>query len=431
MSDDIWRRRDDTTEGGGTDYGTDFGSDFGTIQFADDPTSEPAIVFADTDSTGLPHWTEPPTGEIPRAGNVEDEDDTDVWASFQQPSQPTRRPERLVIGGDSTGDRGRPRDVTGDTGRDPSRDVPRDTTGGTSRPVARGPQVRRGTTRGPRGAAGRDMPTAVTTGLILLAVFIGAVMWRPAAVMLIVVAVLGLASVEFFSKVTEKGYRPATFAGLISCVAAPLAAYWMGDAALPLVVAFGFLATSVGFLGAAGVQSGPMPNVAITNMAVTWIGLLGSFAALILRQSVSGSPGNNIGTDTVFILVAAVVANDVGALFVGSAAGRTPLREWVSPNKSVEGLLGGAVATIIACALVGSQNGTWNDMGEWLALAVVVSIMAPLGDLVESMFKRNLDVKDFGTLVAGHGGVLDRFDGFLFALPAAYYLLQVLQPWTS
>ena len=93
MSDDIWRRRDDTTEGGGSDYGTDFGSDFGTIQFADDPTSEPAIVFADTDSTGLPHWTEPPTGEIPRTAPVDDEDDTDVWASFQQPSEPTRRPE--------------------------------------------------------------------------------------------------------------------------------------------------------------------------------------------------------------------------------------------------------------------------------------------------------------------------------------------------
>ena len=431
MSDDIWRRRDDTTEGGGSDYGTDFGSDFGTIQFADDPTSEPAIVFADTDSTGLPHWTEPPTGEIPRTAPVDDEDDTDVWASFQQPSEPTRRPERLVIGGDSTGERGRPRDVTGDSVREPGRDAVRDITGGTSRPVARGPQVRRGTTRGPRAATGRDMPTAVTTGLILLAVFIGAVMWRPAAVMLIVIAVLGLAAVEFFSKVTEKGYRPATFAGLIACVAAPLAAYWIGDAALPLVVAFGFLATSIGFLGASGVQSGPMPNVAITNMAVTWIGLLGSFAALILRQSVSGGIPVHVGTDTIFILVAAVVANDVGALFVGSAAGRTPLREWVSPNKSVEGLLGGAVATIIACALVGSQNGTWNDMGEWLVLAIVVAVMAPLGDLVESMFKRNLDVKDFGTVIAGHGGVLDRFDGFLFVLPAAYYLLQVLQPWTS
>ena len=70
-------------------------------------------------------------------------------------------------------------------------------------------------------------------------------------------------------------------------------------------------------------------------------------------------------------------------------------------------------------------------MGELLLLALIVSMMAPLGDLVESMFKRNLDVKDFGSVIAGHGGVLDRFDGFLFVLPSAYYLLLVLQPWTS
>jgi phosphatidate cytidylyltransferase len=110
--------------------------------------------------------------------------------------------------------------------------------------------------------------------------------------------------------------------------------------------------------------------------------------------------------------------------------GKTPLREWVSPNKSVEGAIGGAIASLIAIVVFGSQNGTWNSMGEWIALAVVVAIMAPLGDLVESMFKRNLDVKDFGSVIAGHGGVLDRFDGFLFVLPAAYYLMLVLQPWS-
>ncbi|MSZ31908.1 MAG: hypothetical protein F2630_06805, partial [Actinobacteria bacterium] len=356
-----------------------------------------------------------------------------VWGTFQAPSEPTRRPERLTIGTDPTDERRRQtrdvtRDVTGDFSREYPRDPSRDITGGVPR-GGRPQPVRRAGPRGPRpGIGGRDMPAAVTTGLILVAAFLGAIMWRPAAVMLIVLAVVGLAAVEFFSKVTEKGYRPATFAGLITCIAAPLAAYWMGDGALPLVFAFGFLATSIGFLGATSIQSGPMPNVAITTMAMTWIGLMGAFAALILRYSVNGA-GAHVGTDTLFMVVVAVIANDIGGLFVGSSVGRTPLREWVSPNKTIEGAVGGALASIVALIIFGSQNGTWDSMGEWIALGLVVAAMAPLGDLVESMFKRNLDVKDFGSIVAGHGGVLDRFDGFLFVLPAAYYLMLVLQPW--
>ncbi len=421
MSDDIWRQRDETPEDN-SGYGTDFGSDFGTVQFADDPTAEPALTFQGGDTGNLPHWTEPATGEIP----VVDDDDTDVWGSFQssEPSQPSRRPERLSIGTDPTDERRRaPRDITGGFDRDVSRDI----TGGVPRSTRPAP-VRRSGPRGPQAAIGRDMPTAVTTALILLGVFFGAIMWRPAAVMIIVLAVVALAAVEFFSKVTEKGYRPATFAGLLTCIAAPLAAYWIGDAALPLVFAFGFLATSIGFLGATSVQSGPMPNVAITTMAMSWIGLLGAFAALILRYSVNGGTAH-AGTDTLFMVAIAVIANDVGALFVGASVGKTPLREWVSPNKTIEGAIGGGLASIVALIIVGSQNGTWDKMSEWIVLGLVVAVMAPLGDLVESMFKRNLDVKDFGSIIAGHGGVLDRFDGFLFVLPAAYYLMLVMQPW--
>jgi phosphatidate cytidylyltransferase len=220
-------------------------------------------------------------------------------------------------------------------------------------------------------------------------------------------------------------------AGIAACVAAPLAAYWIGDAALPLVITFAFLATSVGFLGASSVQSGPMPNVAITSMAVVWIGLLGSYAALILRFSTSSGLPENIGTDTLFLVVAGVIANDVGALLVGSSAGRRPLREWVSPGKTVEGFVGGAIASIVVVMVIGTQSDTWNSFGEWLLLGVIISVMGPLGDLVESMFKRNLDIKDFGTVVPGHGGVLDRFDSYLFVLPAAYYALLVFEPWVS
>ena len=97
----------------------------------------------------------------------------------------------------------------------------------------------------------------------------------------------------------------------------------------------------------------------------------------------------------------------------------------------MEGLIGGTIGTFVVTFLISTQSGTWNRASEWLLMAVVVSVLAPLGDLVESMFKRNLDVKDFGTIIRGHGGVLDRFDGFLFVLPGAYYLTLVIQPWVS
>ena len=74
------------------------------------------------------------------------------------------------------------------------------------------------------------------------------------------------------------------------------------------------------------------------------------------------------------------------------------------------------------------KSDTWNSTGDLLLLGLVVSLVAPIGDLTESMFKRNLDVKDFGSIIKGHGGVLDRFDAFLFTLPAAYYLLRYLEP---
>jgi len=158
-----------------------------------------------------------------------------------------------------------------------------------------------------------------------------------------------------------------------------------------------------------------------------------------LIRRFSTAPGSSLptagnrGTDTLFLLALGVVANDVGALFVGSAAGRTPLRAWISPNKTVEGFIGGALMTIIALVVVGigKWSDTWVSQTHLFLLAIVIAIMAPAGDLVESMFKRNLDTKDFGSIVKGHGGVLDRFDGFLFTLPAVYYLTLVLEPWTK
>lgn len=342
-------------------------------------------------------------------------------------TEPSRSSGRIQIGTDPTGDV-----VVGAASGERSRSGPR-AAATRGRGGARGP-VRPSTARAGSSVAertGRNLPTAVAAALVLAAVFLGALLWRPAAVVVFVAAVMALAAVEYFGRVTEKGYRPATIAGLIACVVAPLAAYWVGEGAVLLVIVFGFAAAATGFVGATGVQSNPLPNTAVTMLGIVWIGVLGSFAALLAGVSAVGGAVSDVGTDTLFIVVVGVVANDVGALFVGSGIGRTPLRSWISPHKSVEGLIGGTVFTLLAVVLVGIQSDTWNDLGEWILLALVISVLAPLGDLVESMFKRNLDVKDFGTLVPGHGGVLDRFDAMLFVLPGAYYLLRVLEPWAS
>ena len=145
-----------------------------------------------------------------------------------------------------------------------------------------------------------------------------------------------VAAFEYFGKVTEKGYRPAVAPGLAACVAAPLAAYWVGGTALPLVIAFAFIA-GASASSAPRASSRPLPNMAVTTLGVVWIGLLGSFAALILALVQRAVGANNIGTDTLFLIVLGVVANDIGALLVGSAIGKTPLRAWISPAKTVEG----------------------------------------------------------------------------------------------
>lgn len=466
MTDDSWRKRRDEE------------TDFGPPLFGDDAATDSGsggISFGDSDTGPLPHWTEPPTGEIPRvltpnpAG--EPTDDLDVWSSFsgQSPSSrdgfgaessdgldditglspvfeqpdddlfedpavvtrdesvPVRREQgRITIGTDPTdGAASRPTS----SGRRPR---PGDATS-RGRPGARPATAGRATSsKSTKGVSGRDMPTAIAVGLAIAAVFIGALKYKPWAVAVIVVVVLGLETVEYFDRVREKGYQPAFVPGIVACVAAPAAVYHYGTGALPLVMMLAFVACAVSFIGAPNLESNPMPNMAITSLGITWIGMLGSFGAGIVALSNFGG-GNPIGTDTLCLLAIGVVANDIGALFVGSAVGKTPLRHWISPNKSVEGFLGGTVLTLGAMFLVGvaDKSSTWNSTGDLLLLGLVISLMAPIGDLTESMFKRNLDVKDFGSIVKGHGGILDRFDGFLFVMPAVYYLTITLQPWVS
>jgi phosphatidate cytidylyltransferase len=126
--------------------------------------------------------------------------------------------------------------------------------------------------------------------------------------------------------------------------------------------------------------------------------------------------------------VIATIAYDVGAYAVGGRSGRTPLAPNISPNKTWEGLVGATVITFAVTLIVQVifKMHPWT-FGRAFWLAAVVCVAAPLGDLAESMIKRDLGVKDMGRVLPGHGGVLDRIDGLLFVAPAAYYLLRLLK----
>ena len=163
----------------------------------------------------------------------------------------------------------------------------------------------------------------------------------------------------------------------------------------------------------------PFLNVAFIVLAMVYVGAPFALLGFVAFD------GEFFYANTVFGLLIMTWANDTGAYLVGSRIGKHKLFPRISPNKTWEGSIGGvAVVFLIALAL-----GFFFDelrLIDWLVLAAIVSIFGSVGDLIESMLKRSIGVKDSGNLLPGHGGLLDRFDAFIFLLPfATAYLLYV------
>jgi phosphatidate cytidylyltransferase len=152
-----------------------------------------------------------------------------------------------------------------------------------------------------------------------------------------------------------------------------------------------------------------------TLLGIFWIAGMGSTAAAILRL--------NDGKWLLLAGILATVAYDVAGLFVGRAMGHRPLSA-ASPNKTIEGLAGGMGAAFLATVIVVGifKAGPEHGAGAGILLGIGAAVAAPLGDLCQSLVKRDLGVKDMGSILPGHGGMLDRIDGMLFVLPAVYWL---------
>ena len=396
----------------------------------------------------LPHWTEPPTGEVPRIlPDVEPaaqaEDDLDSWASISG-STPRFRTE---AGDWAEGDFASPESLKDDdTAVGALADEPvvdddadfdeqvaerRRGRGRTRRQVAPPsppeprPLPRRGGLENgedlPAPVAGEDVPvditTRVITGVGIAVVALVMLALGRGAATLLVMAIVGVAAFELYVAFQRAGYQPATILGLLGCVSVVWIAYKEGLQAFPLVGALVIVFTLLWYM-AEVVKARPIINTAMTVFGFAYIGVLGGFAGLLLS-----APN---GTGLIIGLAICAVGYDVVGYLVGSQFGRSRMSPRLSPNKTWEGLFGGMAAAVILGGIVskGLSLAPWDGkLSHGLALGAVVAIMAPIGDLCESMIKRDLGVKDLGTLLPGHGGILDRFDAILFCLPAVYYLV--------
>lgn len=154
----------------------------------------------------------------------------------------------------------------------------------------------------------------------------------------------------------------------------------------------------------------PFVNIAILILGAIYIGT--PFALLCYIAFY----GDYFYANTVFGLLLLTWSNDTGAYLVGSKWGKTKMLPDISPKKSWEGYIGGVIVTLLIALVISYffREFTWVD---WLVIGALVSIFGPLGDLIESMLKRSIHVKDSGSLLPGHGGFLDRFDAFIFMMP--------------
>jgi phosphatidate cytidylyltransferase len=372
-------------------------------------------------------WAEPPRPEAEAGGPDADEveEGEGLTSVGRHPSEdvPTDRGPAPVPDDDTDAERRFFGDRSSAPVPDDDLDITRDPAIRPSSRVVRGrPRATAGGAQSARAGRGaspdRDLPRAIAIGVGVAAVALVALAIGPALGVALVTVIVVMAAGELFATMRIAGHHPATLVGLVASASLVTAAYWRGETALPLVLV---LTVVVGFLWYAVTPRpvSPSLNTALTVLGVAYVGLFGAYAALLLAGP--DGVGAFIG------VVIAVVANDVGALAVGSKLGRHPLAPAISPRKTWEGLAGGAVASVVVSVVLLGMIGLapW-DAGSALALGLVVAVIAPIGDLCESMIKRDLGVKDMGSVLPGHGGLLDRFDAMLFALPAAYYLCRVL-----
>jgi phosphatidate cytidylyltransferase len=453
-------------------------------EFDQTATEQP---YSDEDSFVLPHWTEPPTGQVPKVVIGEDAPEPEPLATHSNQPRWRDEGEREVATDfdDLVDDAPRLGALSGDSGASVADEFFSDTrtadtqTGDTRTGGADGVEgsdamedfspegdfseldsPRSGAGRRRQAAAGsasgdasadpsdsdqavsvaagsdRNLGTAIGVGVGL--VILGLVCFKLGALptAILATAIITFAAFEYFTAVRSSGHNPATLLGLVAVAGLVFATFTSGLSAFPIVMGLSVMAGLLWYLWVAPGEHS-VANLGLTLLGVLWVGFLGSFATLFLglgkqMEDVSPALTSNPGIGVLLAAVIVAVSHDVGAYFVGKYMGSTPLSA-ASPNKTQEGMIGGVLSALVVTVVIigfGGISPIGDSIPRTIVFAVLCALAAPLGDLCESFVKRDLKVKDMGSVLPGHGGVLDRFDALLFVLPTAYFVTVLFNVWT-
>ncbi len=281
----------------------------------------------------------------------------------------------------------------------------------------------------------KNLVVRTCSGIVLVAVFVGAVLWSPWSFGLLLLLILIGGQRELYRLAREEGISPQVLLGQVGGLSLFIANFCFAtllngasndfyqiaislSISLILSIFIFFLLPTLLFVCEIFRRSAtPVANIGTTLLGVVYVALpLSLMLYLPLLTTDAWRP------EVVLGYVFVVWANDVFAYLVGANLGRHHLCERLSPKKSWEGFFGGLIGALVMGLLVARL--LHDSYLLWLGLALVTGLSAVAGDLVESMFKRASQVKDSGTMIPGHGGVLDRFDAMLLSAPCVFiYLL--------
>jgi phosphatidate cytidylyltransferase len=274
------------------------------------------------------------------------------------------------------------------------------------------------------GRAGRNLPAAIASAVVLVAlIIVTLVVWKTLFMVVVAAAVL-VAVWELHRGFAAKGIdlpeQPLMAGGVIMVVVA----YFYGAPALVTATAVTALVTMLWLLHR-GVH-GYVQNASASVFALIYVPFLGSFVALLLREGGAVHfDGIDAGVKGIFTFIAVTAASDIGGYIAGVLFGRHQMAPVISPKKSWEGFAG----SVVFCVAAGVAMIVWVLDADWwigVFLGLIAVVMATLGDLCESVIKRDLGIKDMSQVIPGHGGLMDRLDSLLATIAPIWLLLHYL-----